>query len=265
MLHTIWGKVAGVAALGVVSVGGLGAAGALPGLFDVRDNDPPVTDTAVGQSVPEPVQRGQGFAAAMEEWAACVAEAGVAHQGPAEAFDPFAACGEVPHPPDFANGDDESDEVDVPEPAQAGRAFAAAMQEWAACVADAAAGRGDSEEKMGAFDPFAACGELPRPSEFGIGGGPPIGVPTGLPEGVPTGPPAGVATGGPAGVPEGVATGAPAGVPTGAPGGVPTGAPTEVPSGRPAGAPTGPPSGAPSGPPEGVPAGPPSGAPEGRP
>ena len=124
---------------------------------------------------------------------------------------------------------DEVPQLDaLPEPAQEGQAFAAEMQEWAACVGEAAAAREGSDEDSGPFDPFEACPNKPHPRDFGIGNAP-ADVPSGPPADVPSGPPADVPSGPPADVP----SGAPADVPSGAPADAPSGPPAGVPTGRP--------------------------------
>jgi hypothetical protein len=259
MKTTILAKLAGLVAVGAVAAGGLNIAGAIPGPLG----------NGGGDNVPEPAQQGQTFAAAMQEWAACVAAAAPAHDPADGEFDPVAACGERPHPSDFDEIGDPDENGTLPEPAQQGQAFAAAMQEWAACVGEAAAAREDAGEDAGRFDPFEACGDLPHPSDFGIGGGAPEGTPTGAPESIPTGAPEGTPTGAPegtpTGAPESIPTGAPEATPTGAPEATPTGAPEATPTGAPDGTPTGAPDGTPTGAPDGTPTGAPSGVPAGRP
>lgn len=51
----------------------------------------------------------------------------------------------------------------------AAQAHAAAVREWTDCVADAAAAQGDAETRVtGGFDPREACGEQPRPQDYGL-------------------------------------------------------------------------------------------------
>ena len=105
---------------------------------------------------------------------------------------------------------------DLPEPAQEGKATAAAKQdaaqaysdavrEWTTCVADAAAAHEGSTEP---FDPVAACGERPSPHDFGLSdlpsqadGNVPESVPAGPPSGTPSGPPSSTPSGPPSEVP----------------------------------------------------------------
>jgi len=214
-----WTMVAGVVASGAIAVAGLGIAGAVTGGEQ---------DSAAPESLPEPAGTGQSFADAMQEWASCVADAAAARPEAAAAFDPFGACGDLPSPTDSEADESDAEEATLPEPAVNGQAFAAAMQDWAGCVSDAAAARGESESE-GRFDPFEACGEIPTPSDFGIGSkpdplpGPPEGVGGGAPESTPTaGPPAGTppaAGGGAAPTPWGTA-GPPSSVPAGPPSGI---------------------------------------------
>lgn len=100
---------------------------------------------------------------------------------------------------------------DLPDPAESGKAAAAAkraaakaftddVREWTACVAEKASARGETPGPKDPFDPVAECGEHPRPHDYGltgrpdgVGGGPPDGVPPGPPDGVPPGPPDGIA------------------------------------------------------------------------
>lgn len=244
MRGTKWSKLAAVLAAGALTAAGFGVAGAVR----VAQGDP------APETLPEPAQRGQSFAAAMEDWATCVADAAAAIGTPdaATTFDPFVACGELPHPEDFdivgdfealdgeenggENGDENGGATSLPEPAVQGQAFAAAMRDWAQCVSDAASALGSDPDAATTFDPLVACGELPHPSDFGIGGGipewapgPPPGVPAPLPDQATSGPPEGVSTGPPART----QSGAPAGTPSGAPEWVPTGPPAGIPAGRP--------------------------------
>jgi hypothetical protein len=235
MKTTILAKLAGLVAAGAVAAGGLNVAGAIPGPLSHGNGNG-------DHGVPEPAQQGQTFAAAMQEWAACVGEAAPEHDSSTGEFDPVAVCGEPPHPSDFDEIGEPDGEGTLPEPAEQGQAFAAAMQDWAACVSEAAAAREDSDEDAGRFDPFEACGDLPHPPDFGIGGGPPEWAPGPAPEV-------------PAELPEAAGSGAPAELPSGAPAGTPTGAPAGTSTGAPAGTSTGAPAGTPSGAPSGVPAG----------
>lgn len=53
---------------------------------------------------------------------------------------------------------------------RATEAYTDAVDDWTDCVADAASVRGDEETRTsGRFDPTAACGEHPRPDDFGLG------------------------------------------------------------------------------------------------
>lgn len=53
--------------------------------------------------------------------------------------------------------------------ASAAAAYTDAVRAWTDCVAEAAAGQGDAETRTtGGFDPSDACGDHPRPADFGL-------------------------------------------------------------------------------------------------
>lgn len=68
------------------------------------------------------------------------------------------------------DGADNSQEAPSDANRRATEAYTDAVDDWTDCVAGAASARGDDETRTsGRFDPTAACGEHPRPDDFGLG------------------------------------------------------------------------------------------------
>lgn len=192
ILSTLAGKIAAAGTAATVTVGGLGAAGALPD--PVQDRVANVADH-VGLSFPSE-------------------EHGADDDAHDDALPDEASDETGDDAPDEANEASDEGRARAEEMqawAQARReaalAFAQQVRDWTSCVRDAAVAHGESGS-LEPFDPTSACGEHPQPGDD-LTSPPPFADDAGdepgeAPDSVPSGPPSSVPpTGGRDDAPEG--------------------------------------------------------------